>query len=77
MKIHYHSDHLGSASFVTDAEGDVGTDFVSKILESVNQKIGTGDIIKMRKGLIHQDSKDLIKYHREASSTDVLPTLVN
>ena len=23
MKIHYHSDHLGSASFVTDAEGAV------------------------------------------------------
>ena len=23
MKIHYHSDHLGSASFVTDREGAV------------------------------------------------------
>ena len=77
MKIHFHSDHLGSASFVTNAEGDVVTKFVTEILENVNQKIGTGDITKIRKGLIHHDSKDLIKYHREASSTDVLPTLVN
>lgn len=75
MKI--HSDHLGSASFLTNAEGDVGTKFETKILESVNSKTGTGNIIKIRKCLIHHDSKDLIKYHREAGSTDVLPTLVN
>ena len=73
----HETTHYGDWLDGLQKEGDVGTDFVSDILESVNQKIETGDIIKMRKGLIHQDSKDLIKYHREAGSTDVLPSLVN
>jgi RHS repeat-associated protein len=73
----HETTHYGDYLDGLQTDGDVGTKFDMEILESINPKIGTGDMIKMRKGLIHHDSKDLIKYHREAGSTDVLPTLVN